>query len=222
MGLAPASVAFEWVGALIAAIGVLFDRIDRREDRLQQRTDLLKPLLELYHLVSEWERFAKTTNSKLAAWFHAGTDEERSAAAREVVYAMAPQRIHAVDSGRTIGLNVDPSLIIEERDESELRDLIAIYAPDLEDQFRQVIRLRVGQLRRLQEELINELDPVRAGDDVKLLYALQEWADKNFWFVEFDKQTLRDFERSANQLSELRREIASFIKTHWDPKDVTF
>ena len=41
-------------------------------------------------------------------------------------------------------------------------------------------------------------------------------------FYEVNEQDLRDFERSGEQLSELRREIASFIRTHWDPKDVTF
>jgi hypothetical protein len=211
----------EWVGALIAAIGVLFDRIDRREDRLQQRTDLLAPLLELYHLVSEWERFAKVTNSKLAAWFHARTQEERSTAASQLSYASVAQEIRAGDSGRVIRVDVDVDETIEHRNEVEIRDLIAIYAPDLEDQFRRVLSLRVGQLRRLQE-YVNELDPARARDAAHLQLALQEWSDYPLWSIRVNEQLLRDFERSANQLSELRREIASFIKTHWDPEDITF
>src|SRR5215211_4061841 len=97
----------EWVGPLIGAVGVLFNRIDRREDKLQQRTDLLKPLLELYHRVSEWERFAKVTNSKLAAWFHARTQEERSTAASQVLYASSLQYVRAVDGGSWIGVDVD-------------------------------------------------------------------------------------------------------------------
>jgi hypothetical protein len=43
-----------------------------------------------------------------------------------------------------------------------------------------------------------------------------------YQFCEVNEQDLRDFERLGEQLSELRREIASFITTHWDPKDVTF
>jgi hypothetical protein len=209
----------EWVGVLIAGIGVLFNRIERREDRLQQRTDLLKPLLELYHRVSEWERFAKATNSKLATWFHARTQEESSTAASQFLHAIGDQQIEAVASGRAMGVDVDAGETIEHRNELELRDLIAIYAPDLEDQFRQVIVLRVEQLRRLQE-FVNELDPTR--EEGELNSALRLWTDYPLRPVEINEQVLRDFERSGNQLSDLRREIASFIETHWDPKDVTF
>jgi hypothetical protein len=209
----------EWVGVLIAGIGVLFNRIERREDRLQQRTGLLKPLLELYHRVSEWERFAKATNSKLATWFHARTQEESSTAASQFLHAIGDQQIEAVASGRAMGVDVDAGETIEHRNELELRDLIAIYAPDLEDQFRQVIVLRVEQLRRLQE-FVNELDPTR--EEGELNSALRLWTDYPLRPVEINEQVLRDFERSGNQLSDLRREIASFIETHWDPKDVTF
>jgi len=209
----------EWVGVLIAGIGVLFNRIERREDRLQQRTDLLKPLLELYHRVSEWERFAKATNSKLATWFHARTQEESSTAASQFLHAIGDQQIEAVASGRAMGVDVDAGETIEHRNELELRDLIAIYAPDLEDQFRQVIVLGVEQLRRLQE-FVNELDPTR--EEGELNSALRLWTDYPLRPVEINEQVLRDFERSGNQLSDLRREIASFIETHWDPKDVTF
>jgi hypothetical protein len=209
----------EWVGVLIAGIVVLFNRIERREDRLQQRTDLLKPLLELYHRVSEWERFAKATNSKLATWFHARTQEESSTAASQFLHAIGDQQIEAVASGRAMGVDVDAGETIEHRNELELRDLIAIYAPDLEDQFRQVIVLRVEQLRRLQE-FVNELDPTR--EEGELNSALRLWTDYPLRPVEINEQVLRDFERSGNQLSDLRREIASFIETHWDPKDVTF
>jgi hypothetical protein len=212
-------VMVEWVGVLIAGIGVLFNRIERREDRLQQRTDLLKPLLELYHRVSEWERFAKATNSKLATWFHARTQEESSTAASQFLHAIGDQQIEAVASGRAMGVDVDAGETIEHRNELELRDLIAIYAPDLEDQFRQVIVLRVEQLRRLQE-FVNELDPTR--EEGELNSALRLWTDYPLRPVEINEQVLRDFERSGNQLSDLRREIASFIETHWDPKDVTF
>jgi hypothetical protein len=212
-------VMVEWVGVLIAGIGVLFNRIERREDRLQQRTDLLKPLLELYHRVSEWERFAKATNSKLATWFHARTQEESSTAASQFLHAIGDQQIEAVASGRAMGVDVDAGETIEHRNELELRDLIAIYAPDLEDQFRQVIVLGVEQLRRLQE-FVNELDPTR--EEGELNSALRLWTDYPLRPVEINEQVLRDFERSGNQLSDLRREIASFIETHWDPKDVTF
>jgi hypothetical protein len=212
-------VMVEWVGVLIAGIGVLFNRIERREDRLQQRTDLLKPLLELYHRVSEWERFAKATNSKLATWFHARTQEESSTAASQFLHAIGDQQIEAVASGRAMGVDVDAGETIEHRNELELRDLIAIYAPDLEDQFRQVIVLGVEQLRRLQE-FVNELDPTR--EEGELNSALRLWTDYPLRPVEINEQVLGDFERSGNQLSDLRREIASFIETHWDPKDVTF
>jgi hypothetical protein len=220
-----------WVGVLIGAIGVLFDRIERREDRLQQRTDLLKPLLELYHRVSEWERFAKATNSKLSAWFHARTPEESSATASQVLFAAHAQHSRAVDSGWWLEVDVDTDETIEHRDELEFRDLIGIYAPDLEDQFRRVMSLRVGQLRRLQE-FVNEPDPAELDyyllerekkEELKLHLALLEWTDDpDPYPVRVNEQLLRDFEHSANQLSELRREIASFIKTHWDPKDITF
>ena len=186
----------EWVGVLIGAVGVLFGRIERREDRLQQRTDLLKPLLELYHRVSEWERFAKATNSKLTAWFHARTPEERSTAASQVLFACSVQYVRVVDGGRWIYGDVDADENIEHHDKIELRDLIAIYAPDLEDKFGRVMSLRGGQLRSLQGLVRKE-----AHED-GLIFAFQELVDNQpLSAIPINEQFLRDFERSGNQLS---------------------
>jgi hypothetical protein len=190
---------------------------------LQQRTDLLEPLLELYHLVSEWERFAEATNSKLAAWAHARTPEERSDAVIELVSASHLQMPRAYDAAWRIGMRgTDSGDAVEHRDKLELRDLIAIYAPDLENQFSHVMRLRVEQLQHLQD-LANLHDPT-VGAEVGLQQALWVWSENYLLkgdIAEDTEQLLQDFERSGKELSELRREIASFISTHWDPKDVT-
>jgi hypothetical protein len=211
----------EWVGTLIAGIGVLFARIERREDRLQQRTDLLTPLLELYHLVREWERFAKVTNSKLAAWVHATTPEQRSTAARSAAEATGTQKVIIHDIATDTGFNLTPRDTVEYRDKLGLSDLIAIYASDLEDQFRHVMRWRVEQLQSLQE-FVNTRTPMSSADDLADIFDWAWTGRSHHEFFEADEQDLRDFERSGEQLSELRREIASFIQTHWDPKDVTF
>jgi len=175
--------------------------------------------LELYRLVKEWERFAKATNSKLAKWVHASTPDERTEAAREVLFAGGPQAARAYDVARAAGFDTDLVDAPEYRDKLDLHDLIAIYAPDLEDQFRHVVTLRMEQLQFLQEVAIIH-DPEVGLEGLQ--EAVRAWTDDaRDSLLDVTEQDLRDFERSEKLLPELRREVASFVGTHWELRDVT-
>jgi hypothetical protein len=52
--------------------------------------------------------------------------------------------------------------------------------------------------------------------------AVRAWTDDaRDSLLDVTEQDLRDFERSEKLLPELRREIASFVGTHWELRDVT-
>lgn len=52
--------------------------------------------------------------------------------------------------------------------------------------------------------------------------AVRAWTDDaRDSLLDVTEQDLGDLERSGKLLSELRREIASFIGTHWELRDVT-
>lgn len=213
----------EWVATLISAVGVLFDRIEHQEDKLEQQVDLIEPLLELYRLVGEWERFAEVTNVKLAQLAHASTPDELYKAAQEAIHASGPQTARVYDVAFVAGVDTDLVDTPEFRDKLDLRDLISIYAPDLEDSFRQIVKLRLEQLRFLQEvaNKITSMDN-RKVDAHALAEVVIAWTDdypRSFGVV--TEQNVRDFEYSKTLLAELRRKIALFIRTHWDPKDIT-
>jgi hypothetical protein len=215
----------EWVASFLSAVGILLQRIDRREDRLEQRTDLLEPLLELYHRVGKWIAFAEVTNDALRKYRRAATRDERFQAAQEALGAAIAQADVGATAVVHVGFPEAGRHEAEHEDRLTFRDLLTIYAPDLEEHFRQVVEVRMEQL----EALRRQAKRVAMSRNVSSQQSAMDMQDVLTYWVDnpdilgkdtISEKDLEDFERSKDLLIETQRELASYIRDRWDIKDI--
>lgn len=118
----------EAIGALLAAVTIVFSRLDRHHDAEMAVPDLRSGLLQLDGVLEEWLVAAQATNAAAATWLPASGDEltrrlgGQSVLAREVLGAIQSP----LDAGSDVPLSSDTA---------PLRRLFEIYAPEVSGHF---------------------------------------------------------------------------------------
>ena len=147
----------EWVGVFVSAVGILLQRISDKEKKLEQRIDVKDALMDLLHLVREWERLAERTNQSLLEWISKEKTEDELLYRQELRETAQMQIGSAAGIASFMGLSEDYFAYQKQTsthpERSTLADLFHVYAPDLESDVRKVLDIRLTQLQILIEGL---------------------------------------------------------------------
>jgi hypothetical protein len=113
---------FEAISALLAAVSIVFSRLDKHHDAAVATPDLHAGLLRLDGLLEEWLVAAQATNTAAATWLPASGDELEHRLMGQSPLAF--EVLEAVQSPLGAGSNAPVN-----RDTASLRRLFEIYAP---------------------------------------------------------------------------------------------
>jgi hypothetical protein len=181
----------EAINTLLAAISIVFSRLDRHHDAAMAAPDLRAGLLQLDGLLENWLVAAQATNAAAATWLPASGDvlEHRLKGQS----SLASEVLKAVQSPLSAGSNVPVS-----SDTAPLRRLFEIYAPAESAHVAEWARGRYDLVNRMLYDLARARQ-TQAPAQVKLWEAqLRESYDK----LLLAQRQLREFIRSSFPLSD--------------------
>jgi hypothetical protein len=214
----------EWIGLFVSAVGVVLQRISDKEKKLKQRTDVKDALMELLHHVRAWERFAERTNQALLEWISKEKTEDERLYREALRHATIRQSARAGSVIHSMGLSEDYPPIYETQPSgppkiSTIADLFHVYAPDLEVNVRKVLDTRLLQL----QILIEGLDQGGVEDIHEAVTTLEPEVEKERWipYDHVSEELARRYEHSAKLLKELSEALTSYIRQHWDVREIT-
>lgn len=165
-GVDPASLAVETVTAVIAALDVMFSRLDaRRSGRREElgKVSIRDGLDQLGWVLLTWAYDALKTNNAVSAWLADSADDDqlRQALHRTAVFDFAGSQLaDAKEVAAVLATVTTPGQSSSAAGRGSrwqpLRQLLAVYAPELAGLLEEVFRDRRELLAELSETLVGK------------------------------------------------------------------
>lgn len=196
------------LSGVVSMVDTLLTRLDAREARLKERMDVLDALIDLLHVLRAWLDAAAQTDEALSFWLKTPQSPE----ARELLrIARVGQGVHMEEAHSTF--KPEPRSRKDVRPaKASLSDVLYAYAPEFEADFARVLGER--------KEVLASLERERPGLVKRWAAALAPGvASPNR--KEAVGADLRAFRQATSNLHRITRQLADFIRTRFDPKDVT-
>jgi len=217
--LAVWGIAIKWIDSLSRIVFAILFKLEEDKKALA-RTDVQDALLQLLHLLREWQRAAQLTNWLLMDWLDKGKpgnyEQLNNAislqyhAVEHVLYATGYPSLHHDLSGKK-----KPKK--KRKGDRTMLTALFVYAPEIEWLISQIIDQRLDLLTQLREEIETKADPSGLNRVVKRLTNDSSVSV----FAEFTPTELQKFQDSLERLEELNNRIAFFIADNFALKDVT-
>jgi hypothetical protein len=195
------------LSGVVSMVDTLLTRLDAREAKLKERMDVLDALIDLLHVLRAWLEAAAQTDEALSFWLKTPQSPE----ARELLrIARVAQGVHMEEAHSTFRppprsrKDVRPA-------KASLSDLLYVYAPEFEAEFAKVLGERKKVLASLERD--------RPGFVKRWAAALAPGAASPY-AKEAAKVDLRAFRQATSNLHRITRQLADFIATRFEPKDV--
>lgn len=230
------------ISDLVGAADKVVERLDahakERHERLRERADLRDAVLDLLHLMREWERAAQITTLRLRKLLASESKENR----RELRFAIDSQREAARYVFRSLGDRGGLEVVEIELDEitleptgrrssrriqptASISDVLFVYVPEVEQQIRDATSARAEWLRMLAAGqgrgvgkgrwgILNRLGLGRRGARTHDDAALGLGGELS---PRFDIVAL---ESTVNALDEAAVRLAKFIEENFDVSDL--
>jgi hypothetical protein len=200
------------LSGVVSMVDTVLTRLEAREQKLKERMDVLDALIDLLHVLRAWADAAAHTDAALSSWLKTKRSPEAERKLRGAVIAQhhpaqdaqwrfRPQRQSRKDESQS-RKDVGPA-------RASLSDVLYVYAPELEAEFAKVLAER--------NEVLASFERERPG-------FLRRWAgalapsDRTAEAAYIDLQEVR---QTTSNLQRATRQLAEFIATHFDPKDVS-
>jgi hypothetical protein len=196
------------LSGVVSMVDTVLTRLETREQKLKERMDVLDALIDLLHVLRAWADAAAHTDAALSSWLKTkrspeaekilrGAIERQYHPAMDAQWRFRPQRQSRKDESQT-RKHVGPA-------RASLSDVLYAYAPEFEAEFAKVLAER--------NEVLASFERKRPG-------LLRRWFGSPYTAeaAYIDRQK---FERTTSNLRRATRQLADFIATHFDPKDVS-
>jgi hypothetical protein len=134
---------FEAVSALLAAVSIVFSRLDRHHDAAVATPDLRAGLLQLDGLLEDWLVAAQATNTAASTWLPASGDE--------LARKLGAQSVLAIEVLKAVQSPLSDALV--NRDTAPLRRLFEIYAPAESTHVAEWAKSRYDLVNRMLQDL---------------------------------------------------------------------
>jgi hypothetical protein len=192
------------VGTVVSVTDTLLDRIDKREENLRERTDVRDALVDLLHVLREWWRCAFMVNYLLEEWIEAGkpADFERLEGGMGLQWNIAESVLGASGYATWVG-RFDTST---RSPQATISDVLFVYAPDLERDFRTAVTTRMTDIERLRREL-----EARATPSVMQRALRRVTQNSEASIEDLEVADLARFRQSEELLEGMSQKLAAFI-----------
>ena len=186
------------LSGVVSMVDTLLTRLDAREAKLKERTDVADALIDLMHVMRAWAVAASETDRALQYWLK---DPKSRRAAKAAWRAGRLQR-HPAQRAK--------SLFIPEA-KTGLSDVLFTYVPEFEAEFSKVLDERESVLRSLEWH--------RPG-------LLRRWlafvpSVESPYTKQAAEVDLRAARQATSNLHRTAQQLADFITAHFEPREMT-